>query len=225
MKQLMENWRRYISLNEGIDPRIQKILDRVLKTDGLGVAIGADPSFGIKFQYIRVWGEEEDEFDIIDGQIKSNTYPEGAVEIYEAEEYNDGPCYEGYIIMATLVDRGWGPLLYEVALEYASERGGGLTADRGIVSDMALSVWDKYAKRGDVDIKQMDVWHDGAGNKASQKDYQQLTPEKPADDCDQHKAISMAGPDWSDTSVSKMYYKPSADVIQVLKAAGRFRQL
>ena len=36
--------------------------------------------------------------------------------------------------------------------------------------------------------------------------YPQLTPEEPADDCDQGKAVAMAGPDWSDLSLSKMYY-------------------
>ena len=44
--------------------------------------------------------------------------------------------------------KGWGPLLYEIALEWASQNSGGLTADRGIVSPKALAVWDKYVKAG-----------------------------------------------------------------------------
>jgi hypothetical protein len=31
----------------------------------------------------------------------------------------------------------------------------------------------------------------------------------------------MAGPDWSDLSLSKMYYKPTPEVMQALKAAKR----
>jgi hypothetical protein len=84
-----------------------------------------------------------------------------------------------------------------------------------------LAVWDKYVKRADVDVKQMDISHELSGTRDMQKDYPQLTPEEPADDCDQGKAVAMAGPDWSDLSLSKMYYKPTPEVMQALKAAKR----
>lgn len=243
MKQLMENWRRYVSLNEGMDSRIQKQLDALLKMGNVGVAITGVDSFGIAFKYVLITDPEADHPQFMDmafpgdmtpakleaGGVDEDDYYEnpdkyeiyGQVEIYKSEPAGDGACYDGHIVLATGALQGWGPLLYEIALEWASQRSGGLTADRGIVSPKALAVWDKYEKRGDVDAKQMDISHELSGTRDMQKDYPQITPEEPADDCDQGKAVAAAGPDWADLSVSKMYYKPTPEVMQALKAAKR----
>jgi len=46
---------------------------------------------------------------------------------------------------------GYGPLLYDIAIEYASKYGTGLVSDRGSVSDAAQGVWRYYdEKRSDV---------------------------------------------------------------------------
>jgi hypothetical protein len=227
----MENWRRYVSINEGMDSRIQKQLDALLKMGDVGVAITKEASFGIAFKYILITDPEADhpQFqdmafpgDLSDKEGGSGKYDlYGQVEIYKSEPAGDGECFDGHIVLATGAQKGWGPLLYEIALEWASQNSGGLTADRGIVSPKALAVWDKYVKRADVDVKQMDISHELSGTRDMQKDYPQLTPEEPADDCDQGKAVAMAGPDWSDLSLSKMYYKPTPEVMQALKAAKR----
>ena len=240
MRQLMENWRRYVSLNEGIDPRIQKQLNNLIAYENIGVAITSD-GFGKAFKYVLITdpeasppqfhdmafpgdlqpGEAEEYFedDFYENREKYDLY--GQVEIYKSDPTGDGECYDGYIILATGALSGWGPLLYEIALEWASQRGGGLTADRGIVSDKAMAVWSKYEKRGDVDAKQMDIDHNLSGTREKQKEFPQLTPDKPEDDCDQGKAVDAAGEKWADLPVSKMYYKPNADVMKALKAAGR----
>ena len=123
----------------------------------------------------------------------------------------------GWSVLQSGAERGWGPLLYEVALEWASEHGGGLTSDRGIVSDYALAVWDKYAARSDITVKQMDVDHT---EKWMQK-YDELTPDIKVDDCDQGKAIDLKGDKWMDTSVSKMFSKSSSPVMDTLRSAGK----
>ena len=140
----------------------------------------------------------------------------------KADEDGTGPCYEGWTVIGSKAERGWGPLLYEVALEYASANGGGLTADRFSVSEYALAVWDKYEKRGDVDAQQMDVNHDPeAGGSKVNKTVPQLTPDSREDDCDQSREISKAGGDWHKQSTSKMYKKDVPEVMKALKAAGR----
>ena len=126
------------------------------------------------------------------------------------------PCLNGFTIASTKATRGWGPLLYEVVLEWTSQEGrAGLMADRRGVSDYAVAVWDKYLDRGDVDKKQLDIDAQGA----EQFNTQQLTPDDPEDDCIQKSAVRRGGPDgWQDTSVSKLYNKPNAEVMSALGA-------
>ena len=52
--------------------------------------------------------------------------------------------------------KGFGPLLYEVGIEHISLLGGAVMADRRDVSEEALSVWEVYDGRSDIDIEQMD---------------------------------------------------------------------
>ena len=226
MKRLLENWKRF--LNEGIDPRIQKQLDALLALpDDIGILIEKGPSMGggniMTFQYVKVLEREPLKFHRLrrkdatihkDRKVIKTGIPHGRVEIWKAD---DGECLNGWIVLESGAERGWGPLLYEVALEWASEHGGGLTADRGIVSKYALAVWDKYAARSDITVKQMDVDH----KEKWMRYYAELTPDIKVDDCDQGKAIALKGDKWMDTSVSKMFSKGSTPVIDELYVAGR----
>lgn len=52
---------------------------------------------------------------------------------------------------------GWGPLLYEVAIEYATAHGGlGLCPDQMNISQEASGVWVKFAARQDVQSFELD---------------------------------------------------------------------
>jgi hypothetical protein len=111
--------------------------------------------------------------------------------------------------------KGWGPMLYDVAMEYATMNGGGLMSDRGAVSKDAREVWNYYmANRGDVTGIQMD-------------DLQNtLTPEE-EDNCFQRIATSFGGPggepidgSFVDSSLSKRYTKPPT-TIEALRSAGK----
>tara|TARA_R110000851_G_scaffold78423_3_gene173082 strand:- start:8541 stop:9227 length:687 start_codon:yes stop_codon:yes gene_type:complete len=224
MKLLLENWKRF--LNEGIDPRIQKQLDALLALpDDIGILIEEGPSMGtgniMTFQYVKILGpsefhrlHREDTTKYENRKVIKTGLPHGEVEIWKTDA---GECLNGWAVLQSGAERGWGPLLYEVALEWASEHGGGLTSDRGAVSDYAMAVWDKYAARGDVTAKQMDVDH----TEKWMRDYAELTPDVKVDDCDQGKAIDLKGDKWMDTSVSKMFYKDSTPVMDELYVAGR----
>ena len=215
---LFENWRRY--LNEGVDPRIQKQVDNLLQLPDIGIRLkhisSQGPSAGVHFEYAQVSTQAvRPGGDLLPGAEP----PFGTVSIVKTDPQHDGKCLDGYIIYSAEASRGWGPLLYETALEWASQNGGGLMPDRGMVSEYAAAVWEKYALRSDVGKKQLDVDHELANG--WMKPYPQLTPDVEADDCDQGSSIQAAGTDWMDNSLSKIYYKEVPEVMNILKDAGR----
>ena len=222
MKLILESWRKFIK--ESVDPRIQKQVDMLLAIPDLGIAISGDGSFGMSVKYVRIENVEAQQFSELSYRdaIGDSPYPHGAVDIMETEESQEGPCFAGWTVIGAKAYPGWGPLLYEVAIEYASQSGGGLTSDRFSVSKDAQAVWDKYEKRGDVDAQQMDTNHDpdSSGVKINST-VPQLTPDDKSDDCDQARVISKDGPDWHKDSTTKMYKKDNPEVMQVLKAAKR----
>lgn len=61
-----------------------------------------------------------------------------------------GSCGGAWIVTSSNAKQGWGPLMYDVAIEWASLNGKGLAPDRDQVSDDALRVWDRYTQRSDV---------------------------------------------------------------------------
>jgi hypothetical protein len=213
MKLLLEKWNRY--LNEGIDPRIQKQLDELVKTDVGIVMTKMSGDWGepvVRFMYNSL-DDLGDEFGTTsDGS--EPILPHGEIHIVEAEG-DQGRCLDGWIVDNVEALQGWGPLLYEVALEWASQNGGGLTSGREEVSDFAEEVWKKYLVRTDVKKDQLDI--------LAVHGLPQLTPNYWKDDCLQSKALATGGDDgWADTPFAKMYSKPNTEVTNALKAAGRF---
>lgn len=193
MKQLMENWRKF--LNEGIDPRIQKQIDNL--PDNVMILISDEESLGVKISYESAEGSR---FSPLFGEV-------------EIENMGGGPCSGAWKVMYASAEKGWGPLLYEVAIEWTSQNGGGLTSDRRSVSKKAAAVWDKYLKRTDVSKNQLDTMN---------PELDKLTPEDPSDDCVQSAAIKSSGEDnWMNDPLSKAYFKSSAEVMSALKEKGK----
>jgi hypothetical protein len=217
MKKLMTEWREF--LKEGLDPRIQKQLNALLERENLGIVLsvfaGGD---GAEVRYVKIEDYENEQFS----DLKEGAAVYGGVEISRALEDEQGPCFDGHLVIGSRAERGWGPLLYEVALEWASQNGGGLMPDRFSVSDYALAVWSKYEKRSDVKPSQMDVAHGLDGISSRTLDYfPQLTPDKKEDDCDQTVPIGRRSTDWPKSPLSKIYSKSSADTIKALQKAKR----
>ena len=114
----------------------------------------------------------------------------GYIGINSVEPWGD-PCEGSAVVSAVQAADGWGPLLYDVAIEVATMKSNGLTADRHIVSQDAADVWDFYLKnRSDVVAHQLDDMKNT------------LTPED-EDNCTQNAA----GDNWQTSSLSKRYTK------------------
>ena len=221
MKQLLENWNNF--LNEGIDARIQKQLDAILALPDIGVLIYKGSVMGfttMSFRYVRIVDKDTKKYSILTPQdtfiykdrktIKTGI-PNGYIEIREPLRA-DGPCLDGWVVGGSLATTGFGPLLYEVAIEWSSQNGEGLTPDRKSVSTYAARVWANYMSRSDVEKKQLD---------ATKEDPVQRLTRPVADDCSQVKSVKAAGDNWMNSPFAKMYSKSNTEVIDALRAAGR----
>jgi len=127
----------------------------------------------------------------------------GDVSFYENDP-RGMPCDGSSIIAVSEVADGWGPFLYDIAMEVATMRTNGLTADRNVVSVEAQDVWDFYSQnRPDVKQFQLDDEHNS------------LTPED-EDNCGQYMARSTLGStSWSDSPLSKRYTKEPTILNQI----------
>jgi hypothetical protein len=115
------------------------------------------------------------------------------------------PCSGAYEVLESITYRkGLGPLLYDIALEAATELGGGLMSDRLVVSSDAQRVWGKYQDdRPDVERMQLD------------SEENELTPTN-ADNCNVLNAKAYAGDDWYDHPLAGVYRKPGMETIRRL---------
>ena len=69
---------------------------------------------------------------------------------------NPGSCLGAWQVISSQVSDGWGPLLYDVAMEVVGDAG--IMADRGSLSDDAYNVWKYYMNsRPDVVKIQLDT--------------------------------------------------------------------
>ena len=127
----------------------------------------------------------------------------GDVSFYEK---NPGsmPCDDASIIAITQAADGWGPFLYDIAMEIATMNSNGLAPDRVVVSDEAQEVWDFYSEnRPDVQEFQMD------------DEYNSLTPEKD-DNCGQSISRDTTSlVNWNTSPLSKRYTKYPTTLNQI----------
>lgn len=158
----------------------------------------------------------------------SKRLPYGSI-ITAPPSYSDGRCLKSQVVQLTRETRpGWGPLLYDIALEAATESRGGLTPDRLTVSPEAQRIWRAYdGARPDVSKRQLDI--DPEAMARGDKSYsginpERLTPDDPKDDCGQVSAWETTDGNWSSSPLSRTYSK-SPTVIPKLEAAGAIVRL
>lgn len=114
-----------------------------------------------------------------------------------------GPGKPFSVIMVKDTTQGFGPLLYDIAMESAGEHG--LMADRLNVSDDALRIWQYYdVKRPDVEKVQMDL------NKDKSTYVDQTSAKK-------DKTVKK----WQHSSLSKAYFVNGTPTIDRLKEMGK----
>lgn len=105
--------------------------------------------------------------------------PLAVVDMHTAFKVADGgECDGAWIVTVTEAKKGWGPLAYDIAMEWATIYGGGLTPDRDTVSSDALSVWEKYMKRSDVRKYRLSK---GSCRMKSKKDTKRFMKKSPMD--------------------------------------------
>lgn len=143
------------------------------------------------------------------GDIDSNDGNDiyGDVSFYEKDP--DGrPCDGASIIAVTEVADGWGPFLYDIAMEVATMRTNGLVSDRHTVSPEAQEVWEYYRlfrSESDVKMYQLD------------NEYNDLTARED-DNCGQSQSRERGedyGEDWSHSGLSKRFTKEPTTLRQI----------
>ena len=136
----------------------------------------------------------------------------GAIDIYSLKGHPGyGNCGDAWMVGGSGAQEGFGPLLYDIAIEWATMNAGGIIADRSSVSVDAEWVWRHYMEQrsGEVEAIQLD----DLNNK--------LTPQD-EDNCDQDVPMDHEGPNgWQDSPLSKMYKKSPASTIEKLRSLGK----
>jgi hypothetical protein len=182
--------------------------------EGISVAIEAGDGQEVRIYY-AVYHSKTDQWMRADMLYRK---PRGSVAISSVPRVADragmGECGGAWEVYHAEATSGWGPLLYDVAMEYATQNGGGLISDRNSVSPAARKVWDYYlSNRGDVSGIQMDDLENT------------LTPEE-EDNClqrvgsytNQHGMPKNI--DWQTSPLSKRYTK-APTTMNALEAAGK----
>jgi hypothetical protein len=193
MKKIFEQWREFL-------------------TEGAYTITDLPPDTGVRIQRL---GTHRAEISYIsdnpDSTIKG--------EIIIARPSN--PCSNAWAIQWANASDGWGPLLYDIAIEWATWEAGGLMPDRGSVSKDAREIWKYYLNnRSDVQSYQLDDLENT------------LTPEY-EDNCDQTLASKSTVPiigsllsrDFSSASnsMSKKYTKEPT-ILNALRTTGKLVQ-
>jgi hypothetical protein len=136
----------------------------------------------------------------------------GTVSIMELQEGSNCGGAWG-IIGFSEAAHGYGPLLYDIAIEYASKHGTGLVSDRGSVSDAAQGVWRYYdQKRSDVVSFQCD-------------DMGNTLTDDPTDNMRQDVARSTVTglyATFDDSPLSRRYSKKPDSTIEYFKRVNRW---
>jgi hypothetical protein len=144
-------------------------------------------------------------------QLMNRTKIYGVIVLSKPQMPRKFPCSKGLMVSFSEAEEGYGPLLYDVAMEVATIKGGGMVADRVSVSNDAYKIWDYYMKkRSDVNYSQLD------------NEFGDLTPEIKEDDCLQGSSEDHQNKSgtWKDSPLSKIYTK-SPMMIDELEKAGK----
>ena len=171
---------------------------------------------------------------------------EGIVSI-EKSDLDWSDCVKNsYTVVKSEAEKGWGPMLYDIAMELIGSREGAmLVSDRDLVSTDAKNVWDFYNdNRTDTQIKQLDIDRDGLAGFYGKDDkkwpFKQLTPKDTSDDCSQNSSLYWAvgkgdwkihklkdqrkavktnpdkAKDWHKQSISKGYFQKDISTVDQL---------
>ena len=211
MKKLLTEWRKFV-LTEGMKTAADL-------PQGSGVAIistGKSPMFVYTFNGKPLYDKPR--------RPEYSGVPEGAPWGEVVTQKLPRNCLDGYSVQYSNAKTGWGPLLYDVAIEWATGQGSGLTSDRGEVSRDAFRVWNYYLrKRPDVEAAELDITNRG---------YEKITPDDESDDCEQIVSISWARKNnshkdfgWSGEPTAYLYRVSGTPTMDALRSSGQLLDL
>ena len=122
----------------------------------------------------------------------------------------------GHMIQWVRTSKGFGPLIYDIALELVTSAGSWLVGDRNVVSDDATKVWEYYdQKRNDVEKKPIDMEADCSFRSAIKATkYHQLAASQ--------RSLKPLYMDWEEHPLAHRWRKPQMDVIPVLKSKKQY---
>ena len=134
-----------------------------------------------------------------------------------------GKCSGAFTVYWAKAAHGYGPLLYDVLIEFASELGRGVTPDRHEVSSAAKKVWSYYFNnRSDITRKILDY-----------EEEPFITPDDKFDDCEskvvefdwEEGQVEGTGTTWEDyyksSPLNYVYFSKGTPTIDKLRAAGK----
>tara|TARA_R110002153_G_scaffold269593_1_gene435298 strand:+ start:174 stop:791 length:618 start_codon:yes stop_codon:yes gene_type:complete len=173
------------------------------------------------FITMRTEGSDWARWEIVKGATKYYNTAEhgdkvyGHMDIGKVHKDRYGNCLDAWMVRMSKASKGFGPMLYDIALEYSTQMGSGLISDRGGSTPAAKDVWNYYQdNRTDVEFVQLDNMQDSFNN-------------GPQDDCAQDVSNNnfdeFFGGDQTgfiDSALSKMYKKSPASTIQELESLG-----
>jgi len=208
MKKLLTEWRKYI-LTEGMKTPADL-------PEGSGIAIATEADTPL---FVYTYNGEK----LYDPPRSKEGVPEDAPWGEVVTQKLSRNCLNGYMVQHSAAKTGWGPLLYDVAMEWATAQGGGLTSDRGSVSKDAYLVWDYYLRnRPDVEAAELDILNRG---------YEKITPDDESDDCEQIVSISWAKKNnldkdwgWSTEPTAYLYRVSGTPTTDALRSAGKLEE-
>jgi hypothetical protein len=135
MKLLLENWKNYLVLEQqavDFQSKLKALIDRLPEASLYQSRPGVVGSTYTK------------------NAIVNNVKIEGQIMVLQKKD-----CSDAYKIKYVTATKGWGALLYELALEGAGPNG--LIADRDSTSASAVNVWNIYMQRTDVKKVPLDI--------------------------------------------------------------------
>ena len=163
---------------------------------------------------------------------KGSQFQTGRIAITQDARRN-GPCLNAWEVISAEARDGYGPLLYDLAMEHAGRDG--LMADRRSVSRAAMRVWDFYLNsRPGVRPKQLDVARPIRFKGT-------ITPDDESDDCRQDKYFNhhyAEGDNWEKawsgteediedylaSPMTKAYVKTGTPVTDKLRELGKLEE-
>ena len=172
------------------------------------------------FIIMRTEGDEWARWEFVKGSknyYKTAYHPDavyGHMDIGKIHKDRYGNCLDAWMVRMSNAKDGFGPLLYDIAVEYATQMGSGLISDRGKITPAAQRVWDHYYQNRvglDIEMEQLDNENDSFKN-------------GPEDDCNQYGARRDAASThdtWKDSALSKIYRKSADTTIQDLETLGK----